>query len=259
MRYPILNREAAVSQRSKPGGRATVVLLAVIVAFGVSAVSGAIVLQWQRSAAERQANVDWAAEQEAKAALQKSGFLLISDPRTGHVDHVDFLERKDLDVATFQNLAALRHVGSLNLYDTNISDEQLRYIAGLKHLRCLLLGDTRITDNGLRYLTHLPNLASLYLGGTNVSSEGLRHVAGLGSLQVLDLRNTPVTEEGLAHLRRVDQLEVLVLNEVTESGIPYLLRMQNLKCLTVNRKKISQDKLRELKETRPQLTIHEAR
>jgi Leucine-rich repeat (LRR) protein len=257
MRDSLAKRKAAADPPRKSGDWATVVMFTVMAVLGLSAVAGAIVFQQQRSAAQQQANVDWATEQEARAVLEQLGCLVISDLQTRHVDHVDFARCKRLDDATLQRLAVLRHLGSLNLDDTNLTDEQLRYIAGLKHLRVLLLADTRISDNGLRHLRDLPKLAGLYLGGTNVSSAGLRHLAGLRGLRVLDLRDTLVTEEGLPYLRRVDQLEVLGLSEITDAGLPNLMNMQNLKRLSVKANKISSCRRKEFKNAMPRLVIEE--
>ncbi len=253
MRRSAQRREPALDPAAKPGGRATVLFLALLVAFAVSAVSASIVFQWPPSAAERQAAYDAVAEQEAKATLEELGLLVISDPLTGHVHHVDFLERKDLNDAIFQKLVALRQLRTLNLDNSNITDAQVRHVGNLPTIEGLLLADTQISDNGLAHLAELSNLRGLYLAGTRISNQGVQHLAGLRDLWVLDLTNTLVTEEGLAHLRRMHQLRVLMLSKITDEGVPYVMDMQNLKHILVNENKMSDRRLKQLKKALPRL------
>lgn len=237
-------------------GRTSIVLLVAIAILGVSTVSGSLLYQWQRSGALRETRIDPLVEQQAKAALTEAGFLVITDPRTGYVDHVHFLQSKQLDDATMQRLAALRHVGGVNLYDTNLTDRQLGHLRGLTDLRWLLLADTGISDEGVASLAAVPELAALYLAGTKVSNDGLQHLAGLRNLWALDVRDTLVTEEGLKHLQGMDQLQTLMLTEITDAGVPYLMEMPNLKLLSVNRNKLSEAGLRQLRQHVPGLAIH---
>jgi hypothetical protein len=73
---------------------------------------------------------------------------------------------------------------------------------GLKHLVTLRLASTQITDVGLEHLKRLTSLRYLSLDRTRVTDAGLRHLKALGSLQTVLLEKTQVTEAGVSELRR---------------------------------------------------------
>jgi hypothetical protein len=174
-------------------------VLAAVAILGVSAVSGSLLFQWQRSAAEQAVWIDPVAEQEAKTALNELGFLVLTCPDTKHVYYVSSFGRNDLDDAALEKLAALRHIVTLDLSDSNISDEQLRYVSRLPKLVCLRLDGTRVSGKGLACLADAPDLTMLYLDRTAISNEGLRHLTHMRNLRILTVRAALVTEEGLKY------------------------------------------------------------
>ncbi len=255
MRKSVYDNQETTGSLGRSAGRSSLLALTAIAILGVSTVSGSLLYQWQQSVTVGETWVDPVAEREAKAALEELGLLVITNPRTGHVEHVDFMQRNDLGDATFQNLAALRRLRTLNLVRSNVTDAQLQYVEGMTDLQGLLLGDTRISDKGLAHLTGLSNLAGLYLVGTEISNEGLRHLDDLRNLWVLDVRNTSVTDEGIRHLRSMDELRNLMLTEITDAGVPHLIEMRSLKQLCVNRNNLTEAKLKQLDKAMPKLTI----
>ncbi|MFP2958401.1 hypothetical protein ACLEPN_11305 [Myxococcus sp. 1LA] len=87
------------------------------------------------------------------------------------------------------------------LWNTQVSDENLRALVGLTGLRVLNLRETAVSDSGLAHLRNLPALRRLDLDETRVGDGGLRHLPHL-NLNAVSLRRTQVTEEGVAWLRR---------------------------------------------------------
>jgi Leucine rich repeat len=100
------------------------------------------------------------------------------------------------------DLAGLKNLQRLDLFDTGVTDAGLKELAGLKSLRSLGLCHTKVTDAGLGELAGLQNLEYLNLARTAVTDEGLKELAGLNNLQSLLLGETKVTDAGVAELRR---------------------------------------------------------
>jgi len=100
-------------------------------------------------------------------------------------------------------------------------DEGLRHAAALDHLDTISLRDSQITNAGLRHLNRFTELDWLNLSSTQITDAGLEHLRGLMNLRVLHLRDTQVTDAGLEHLKGLTSLESLNLSgtQVTERGI----------------------------------------
>ena len=93
--------------------------------------------------------------------------------------------------------------------------------ADLENVTALELYDTRITDADLKDLAKLQKLDRLWLFGTQITDVGLKDVAKLQKLTHLDLRRTKITDEGLKEVAKWQQLERLSLEitQVTEAGV----------------------------------------
>ena len=78
-------------------------------------------------------------------------------------------------------------VEQIDLADTKITDDGLKYLAKMKSLQILKLARTDITDGGLKHLKDLQNLRSLSLGDTNVTDAAVEELKTLSSLQLLDV------------------------------------------------------------------------
>ena len=126
--------------------------------------------------------------------------------------------------AGLKELAGLKSLQALVLYNTKVTDAGLKELAGLKNLQSLNLGWTKVTDAGLKELAGLKSLQSLNLGWTKVTDAGLKELAGLKSLQTLYLEATQVTDAGLKELAGLKSLQALYLNhtQVTDAGLKEL-------------------------------------
>lgn len=94
-----------------------------------------------------------------------------------------------------------RPIISIDLEESQVQDDDLRYLGGLTHLRRLDLEETRITDEGLKHLRGLTSLEYLDLEETKITDEGLRHLEGLKNLRMLDLDDTQVSSAGIRTLQ----------------------------------------------------------
>lgn len=134
-------------------------------------------------------------------------------------DHVRQVEihHADIDAADLNNLAQLRSLRILSLYDCRIHEGALDEIAGLPRLADLGLAQTNITDVGVALLGLSTSIKWLSLSGTNVGDAGLARLERIPSLRRLDLtltRNLTVSGYGRFRKARPD-----VVVEVDEAAL----------------------------------------
>jgi hypothetical protein len=133
---------------------------------------------------------------------------------------------------TLSRVVQLEHVGSLSLYDRDVSDEDLAGLAGTKQLKFLELNhNPRVTDAGIAALAGLENLRYLNLTNTSVTGTGFKDRADMVSLYQLNLTDCPVTDESLAAIPRFPKLEELLIGgtEVTDKGLMSLVGWHSLR------------------------------
>ena len=138
------------------------------------------------------------AEKAAVAAIRKlGGSVLEVAQNDGRLDVAYHLTDVKVGEKHLALLKQLRHVHSLNLRGTDITDRDLASIAGLTSLERLHLEKTKVTDAGLAHLKGLVNLQYLNLYGTTVTDTGLKHLSGLKKLKKLYVWQTKITESGI--------------------------------------------------------------
>lgn len=88
-------------------------------------------------------------------------------------------------------------------------------------LNFLDLSDTEINDNCLKFLRCNHELQELKLSGTNITGEGLAHLRKFYRLQELDLSRSAVTNEGLRSLQDLSNVKKLNLSRtgITTRGL----------------------------------------
>jgi hypothetical protein len=107
----------------------------------------------------------------------------------------------DTQVRQLRDLPELR---SLSFLACPLNEAQLKIVVRARGLHLLNLCDTPITDVALAELARLPDLKELILEGATVTDAGLRHLEEMQGLQDLHLLRCPnVTDEGVARLRKV--------------------------------------------------------
>jgi hypothetical protein len=129
-------------------------------------------------------------------------------------------------------LARIDHIVAIELFDKDVSDEDLAGLAGMKQLKFLELNhNPRVTDAGIAALAGLENLRYLNLTNTSVTGTGFKDRADMVSLYQLDLTDCPVTDESLAAIPHFPKLEELLLagTEVTDTGLMGLVGWHSLR------------------------------
>ncbi|GEM_PF-3086124 len=164
-------------------------------------------------------------EQAVVAEIEKAGGCVtrVVYPPNGPVTGVDFMN-PNVPNEVLDHLKELKHLDSLSLSFTGLTDERLKHLEGLNNLQTLFLQNPEITDAGLVHLRGLVQLNHLDLGSTKISDAGLEHLVGLNHLQILGLNETSVTETGLVRLKKLNELKALYLRntKVTDEGVKRL-------------------------------------
>ncbi len=141
--------------------------------------------------------------------------------------HLQTLELQVTSVtdANLWELKALRRLTKLRLGDTQVTDEGLKELKEFKQLMSLDLWHSQVTNRGLKDLKELAQLADLDLGGTQVTDVGLKELKGL-PLTRLNLMDTRVSDAGLKELKALTRLTELDIRETrtTNAGVADLQR-----------------------------------
>ena len=146
-----------------------------------------------------------------------------------------------------------------NLWGLKVTDAGLKEIAGLKQLTALELYDTQITDAGLKDLAGLTNLVELSLWSTKISDAGLKELAGRKKLTWLNLRKTKITDAGLKEVARLQEPpKCMALNstKITPAGLKHLAGLKDLALLDLA---LTDARLQALREIGLLHTISEAK
>jgi hypothetical protein len=132
-------------------------------------------------------------------------------------------------------LADIDHIVAIELFDKDVTDEDLSGLAGMKQLGFLDLSrNPKVTDAGIAALAGLENLRYLNLTSTGVTGTGFKDRADMASLYQLNLNDCPVTDESLAAIPRFLKLEELLLGRtnVTDKGLMNLVGWNSLRRVT---------------------------
>lgn len=120
-------------------------------------------------------------------------------------------------------------VDSLELTQTQVTDEQLRHVAHLSALPRLSLSDTDVTDRGLVHLRPLASLQWLALWWCRgITDAGVPHLLALRGLEFLSLGRTGITDAGVLQLAELPALRTLTLEDsrVTREAVAELQRQR---------------------------------
>lgn len=85
--------------------------------------------------------------------------------------HRKFIPDRSHFRVPFPSISQLTSLKVLNLYNTNVSEEQLKTWTKLTNLTALELSATQITNESIPYLHHFPKLIYFACYGTDISSE----------------------------------------------------------------------------------------
>ena len=167
----------------------------------------------------------------------------------------------------------------LNLYWTDLTDDDLPLLGGLHQLQTLILParattaglrhlkgltslaelypPNEITDAGLAGLAHLPNLKELFLYGSKITDAGLVHFKPLQHLEFLGIQHTRVTGSGLIHLQGLANLAWLDLSytQIGDPELKQLEKLSQLKAVGLYGTRVSPDGIRKIQAALPHCTV----
>jgi len=144
--------------------------------------------------------------------------------------------RADADRRVLEPICHLTGLQILTLYQTGITNEQMKHLKPLRALRALELSrEFSIGNAGMAALKDLPALEYLDLD-TEVTDAGLKHVGQLPNLRWLRIRTGKIYGPGLAELANLPRLERLCIwgtSPISDRHIKYIEGLTKLKSLTL--------------------------
>jgi Leucine-rich repeat (LRR) protein len=147
---------------------------------------------------------------------------------------------------------------SVDLSDTEATDEELAAISVLPHVRTVNCSNARrIKGSGLVFLGDLKNLETLYLVGTQLDDSGLSRAANLTSLKTLNLDGTQITDAGMPAIDNLVNLQTLVLGntKITDKALVQLRDLRELSTLILRNTKVTPRGVKELHRMLPDVRV----
>jgi len=171
---------------------------------------------------------------------------------------VDFLccRRTGITDNALTSLAGMKSLSYLDLAGTSITDHSMPAIREMPALYHIDLTDTDVTEEGISHLVDHPRLKSVNLDGKVFTSATIAHLNVMPRLRELGLKDA--NNDQLNRLHNLKQIAAISLAGTTEESLPYLLQLSNIKYLTLIDSALSPDSIAKIRETRPNLSIHES-
>jgi Leucine-rich repeat (LRR) protein len=155
----------------------------------------------------------------------------------GHLKNLTDLSVKfsRLTHAGFQEIAKLSRLQSLDLDNSDCSDDDIAILMNLSSLKHVSLTEVAVGDRAFENIHNLSKLESLGLYGTLITDKTVQHVGKLPRIKRLFLGHTKITNDGLVHLRSMANLEELDLygTMISDSGILKMTGMTSLQWLSL--------------------------
>lgn len=126
----------------------------------------------------------------------------------------------------------------------------------LEKVHTIDVGDTEFSDEGVFYLSDYPLLTRLSLRNTKITDSAIVSLPFL-RLEVLDLESTKITDAVTPFFTQFHELQVLNLSktEITDKSLRYLACIPKLTTLCIQHVKIKRDDIAELRNRKPSLKI----
>lgn len=118
-----------------------------------------------------------------------------------------------------EKILHLSGLDSLQLWETEITDETLKKLSKFTKLRVLGIDSTKITDDGLSYLSKMSSLESLSVYRNEINDSCLSHLTKL-NLKQLDIGWTKISDAAVQYLKQMKALKYLRIcnTRITEDG-----------------------------------------
>ncbi len=164
------------------------------------------------------------------------------------------------DKAVMTLASSLRNLETLELEETQVTDEAVNHLVKMQRLECLSLSNTRITNEAVVQLNRLPRLREIHLGGTSISASGVRSLASIATLKSICLsefgRPSRIDDAIVAELATFDGLEELYLDGTLITDKTLMLiqkRLPSLRVLSLGETRLSVEARNALRAARPRL------
>ena len=195
-----------------------------------------------------------------RSSSSPSGWLwlrrLIGDEYFQDVVHIG-LNKKKVNDSDLRLIGRLKHLKSIQLNWTQVSDPGLAHLSGLRDLTSVGFAESRITGAGLRHLTNAQDLHMLVVEDTEVGDDGMAAIGELKDLRILNLSETRVTAAGIQHLVSLQKLVTLSLGDtpLDDSAVPHLATMKALRELQVTGTQLSGEGIATLSAALPMCQV----
>lgn len=164
----------------------------------------------------------------------------------------------DADLAKIVEYASLRETLECTLTNTYVTAGGLKSLARLPRLESLDLSQTDVTDETMPLVASFARLRELSLARTAVSSRGLAALSKLTQLEQLSLYETRVTDVALTSLDHFPNLRSLDLRGTAVEGgvqLRVLERLRSLESLLLPAALRNNSNVRYLRERLPKVRI----
>ncbi|MEZ5940986.1 MAG: hypothetical protein R3C18_06315 [Planctomycetaceae bacterium] len=150
-------------------------------------------------------------------------------------------------------------VTGIDLWYQSIDPHELDFLPDLQHLTYLDLSQTDLSDEHMRYLAKSTGLHTLYLRGDQISKQGFESLPEMPVLEHFSCSaNRAFDDEALAVVTgKMPRLKVFLCTSsgVTAEGLPALYEMKHLRHFRVEKSEIPQDAFDALQERLPKCHI----
>lgn len=159
-----------------------------------------------------------------------------------------FLQRCFLENDSFEEVAPLRHLKTLNVADNGLTDDAFETIRQFRTLETLWIGNNLIRGTRLSELSAIADLSHLDLTGLWLESDWAQQLRTSMRLSVLNLHGCNVSDNDVQELVSTHDLSNLILNftPVTDRVIDCLLAETTLRDLGLLSTSISDAGLKRL-------------
>ncbi|MEX2310666.1 MAG: hypothetical protein WD738_24075 [Pirellulales bacterium] len=142
-----------------------------------------------------------------------------------------------------------------------MSDAGFAKLRGMRELRSIQLGGTDVTDECVTYLLLMPNLKCIYLDGTKITGSGISRLGTLKELWLLELNGCPISADGYKELGQLKNVRHLALCDVgmRDADLEELNKMWQLTSLFLWKSNVSEESLKRFSDEHPNCRIQRLR
>lgn len=111
------------------------------------------------------------------------------------------LQNHSIDDTLWNEISLLTEARTVSLSDTNVTDDDLKYLRRFWNIRDLYLSNTRVTSAGIESVCRLKTLRTLIISNTTIDDRVISSLSQLASLETLNVRGTDISVAGIEQLR----------------------------------------------------------